>query len=104
MALYNLSEVLITNDSGPAHFAALTPVDVITLFGPETPALFGAPTPRSSPIWLGLACSPCVNAYNNRQSPCHNNLCMQGITVDRVFEEAVKVLEKRALATSASSR
>ena len=95
MVLYTLSEVLITNDSGPAHFAALTPVDVITLFGPETPALFGAPTPRSTPIWLGLGCSPCVNAYNNRQSPCRNNLCMQGITVDRVFEEAVRVLEKR---------
>ncbi len=95
MVLYTLSELLITNDSGPAHFAALTPINVVTLFGPETPALFGAPTPRSTPIWLGLACSPCVNAYNNRQSACRNNLCMQGITVDRVFNEAVRVLEGR---------
>jgi ADP-heptose:LPS heptosyltransferase len=95
MVLYSLSELLITNDSGPAHFAALTPIKVITLFGPETPSLFGAPTPRSTPIWLGLACSPCVNAYNNRQSPCRNNLCMQGITVERVFSEAVEVLERR---------
>ena len=95
MVLYTLSDLLITNDSGPAHFAALTPVEVITLFGPETPSLFGAPTPRSTTIWLGLACSPCVNAYNNRQSPCRNNLCMQGITVDQVFATAVRVLEKR---------
>ncbi len=95
MVLYSLSELLVTNDSGPAHFAALTPIDVITLFGPETPSLFGAPTPRSTPIWLGLACSPCVNAYNNRQSPCKNNLCMQGITVERVFSECVTVLERR---------
>jgi len=95
MALYTISELLITNDSGPAHFAALTPASVLTLFGPETPSLFGAPTPRSTNIWLGLACSPCVNAYNNRQSPCRNNLCMQGITVDRVFEEAVRILEAR---------
>ena len=97
MVLYTISELLITNDSGPAHFAALTPIHVITLFGPETPALFGAPTPRSIPIYLGLACSPCVNAYNNRQSPCRNNLCMQGITVERVVNEAVKVLELRGL-------
>lgn len=97
MVLYTLSELLITNDSGPAHFAALTPIHVITLFGPETPALFGAPTPRSIPIYLGLACSPCVNAYNNRQSPCRNNLCMQGITVERVVNEAVRVLELRGL-------
>jgi ADP-heptose:LPS heptosyltransferase len=95
MVLYTASELLITNDSGPAHFAALTPINVLTLFGPETPSLFGAPTPRSTNIWLGLNCSPCVNAYNNRQSPCRNNLCMQGITVDRVFDEAVRILEER---------
>ncbi|MDD5350167.1 MAG: glycosyltransferase family 9 protein [Chthoniobacteraceae bacterium] len=95
MVLYMLGDLLITNDSGPAHFAALTPINVLTLFGPETPSLFGAPTPRSTSLWLGLACSPCVNAYNNRQSPCRNNLCMQGITVDRVFEEAVRILEAR---------
>jgi len=95
MVLYTLSDLLITNDSGPAHFAALTQANVLTLFGPETPSLFRAPTPRSSSIWLGLTCSPCVNAYNNRQSPCRNNLCMQGITVDRVFEEAVRILEGR---------
>jgi len=103
MVLYTLSELLITNDSGPAHFASLTPVHVITLFGPETPALFGAPTPRSVPIWLGLACSPCVNAYNNRQSPCRNNLCMQGITVERVASEAIRVLNERAASTVGST-
>ena len=95
MVLYTLSDLLITNDSGPAHFAALTPANVLTLFGPETPSLFGAPSPRSTAIWLGLACSPCVNAYNNRQSPCRNNLCMQGITVDWVFEKAACILEAR---------
>ena len=95
MVLYTLSELLVTNDSGPAHFAALTPIHVITLFGPETPSLFRAPTSRTTAIWLGLACSPCVNAYNNRQSPCRNNLCMQGITVDQVFQEAVKSVEAR---------
>jgi len=95
MVLYTLSDLLITNDSGPAHFASLTPIHVLTLFGPETPSLFGAPTPRSTAIWLGLACSPCVNAYNNRQSPCRNNLCMQGITVDWVFEKATSILEER---------
>lgn len=101
MVLYTLSDLLITNDSGPAHFGALTPINVLTIFGPETPSLFGAPTPRSTSIWLGLSCSPCVNAYNNRQSPCRNNLCMQGISVDRVFDEAVKILETRGSQTVA---
>jgi ADP-heptose:LPS heptosyltransferase len=91
LVLYTLSQLLITNDSGPAHFAAMTQVHTLTLFGPETPALFGARTPRAITIWQGLACSPCVNAYNNRQSSCTNNVCMQKITVDRVFDEASKV-------------
>jgi ADP-heptose:LPS heptosyltransferase len=96
LVLYTLSELLITNDSGPAHFAAMTQIHTLTLFGPETPALFGARTPRASTIWQGLACSPCVNAYNNRQSSCTNNVCMQKITVDRVFDEASKVYLARA--------
>ncbi|HZM03721.1 MAG TPA: glycosyltransferase family 9 protein [Candidatus Saccharimonadales bacterium] len=88
MVLYTLAEILVTNDSGPAHFASLTPVHVITLFGPETPALFAARTSRNVAIWRGIACSPCVSAYNNRQSPCRDNVCMQQITVEQVFAEA----------------
>jgi ADP-heptose:LPS heptosyltransferase len=90
VVLYSLAELLITNDSGPAHFASMTPVTVITLFGPETPHLFRALTPRSIPIWMQLPCSPCVNAYNNRQSPCRDNICMKSITVDHVFAVAAR--------------
>lgn len=85
LVLYTLAEVLVTNDSGPAHFATLTPINVVTLFGPETPRLFAARTPRNTVLWAGLACSPCVSAYNNRVSPCRDNQCMQAITVDEVF-------------------
>src|ERR1700736_2758610 len=85
LVLYTLAELLITNDSGPAHFASMTPITVITLFGPETPLLFRALTPRAIPIWMQLPCSPCVNPYNNRQSPCRDNICMKSITVDHVF-------------------
>ena len=96
LILYTLCDLLVTNDSGPAHFASLTPINVITLFGPETPSLFSAQTPRNVAIWAGIGCSPCVNAYNNRQSACRNNLCMQSITVDQVFAMACKVLEVRS--------
>ncbi len=93
LALYARSEVLVTNDSGPAHFASLTPIRVITLFGPETPALFAVRSPNATALWAGIACSPCVNAYNNRQSVCRNNLCMQAITVDDVFEEVTRIYD-----------
>lgn len=86
LVCYFHSEILVTNDSGPAHFASLTPINVVTLFGPETPSLFAARTPRSTVLYANVVCSPCVNAYNNRQSACKNNICMQQITVDQLFD------------------
>lgn len=95
LVLYNQAEILVTNDSGPAHFAALTSVDVVTLFGPETPLLFAARGPRSHPLWAGLACSPCVNAFNNRQSACRDNVCMRELSVPRVLATVETILKGR---------
>jgi ADP-heptose:LPS heptosyltransferase len=96
LVLYCMAQVLVTNDSGPAHFATLTPIDVVTLFGPETPALFAARSPRNHVFWAGLACSPCVSALNQRVSSCRNNLCMQAIEVDAVFAKVCEIYERRA--------
>jgi ADP-heptose:LPS heptosyltransferase len=93
LVLYTRSEILVTNDSGPAHFASMTPIHVVTLFGPETPALFSARSSNATALWAGIACSPCVNAYNNRQSVCHNNLCMQAITVEDVFKKVTRIYD-----------
>ncbi len=103
LVLYMRSAILVTNDSGPAHFASMTPIRVVTLFGPETPALFAARSPNATSLWAGIACSPCVNAYNNRQSVCRNNLCMQAITVDDVFNEVTRIYDSLKRATSENS-
>src|SRR5437667_12198237 len=73
LVLYTRSEILVTNDSGPAHFASMTPIRVVTLFGPETPALFAARSPNATASWAGSGCSPCVNAHHHRQSVCRNH-------------------------------
>jgi ADP-heptose:LPS heptosyltransferase len=95
LVLYSLSEVLVTNDSGAAHFAVLTPIDVVTLFGPETPSLFAASTPRNTVIFRSLACSPCVNALNNRQSACKDNQCMKQISVEQVLNATHTAYRRR---------
>ncbi len=95
LVIDGLAEVLVTNDSGPAHFAALTSIDTVALFGPETPLLFAAPGPRSHPIWAGLACSPCVNAFNNRQTACRDNVCMKSISAGQVFETVCRIYRQR---------
>jgi ADP-heptose:LPS heptosyltransferase len=96
LVVYGLAEILVTNDSGPAHFAALTSVDVVALFGPETPLLFAAPSPRNHAVWAGIVCSPCVNVLNNRQTSCRDNVCMKRITVDEVFETVCRIYRQRA--------
>ncbi len=95
LVAYGFADVLVTNDSGPAHFAALTPIDVVALFGPETPLLFSAPGPRHHALWAGIACSPCVNAFNNRQTACRDNVCMQAITVEQVFGKVEQIYRSR---------
>lgn len=90
--LYTISDVIVTNDSGPGHFASMTDIKSIVLFGPETPELFGPM--KGNIVWKKLACSPCVNVFNHRFSPCKNNICMQTISVDEVFKEVELVLTK----------
>jgi len=92
-ALYSVSAVMITNDSGPGHFAAITTLKTVVLFGPETPALYGALGKRSIPVTAQLACSPCVSAANHRKTACTDNVCMKSITVDQVMTAVSKHLE-----------
>lgn len=82
--LYCLATLMLTNDSGPAHFAAVTPMPTHVIFGPETPALYGS-LGNCIPIFAGLACSPCVSAANHRKTPCTDNVCLQVITPEMVF-------------------
>lgn len=95
IVLYTLADVLVTNDSGPGHFSSMTDITSIVLFGPETPAVFGPLGPNTRVVRLDLACSPCVNAFNHRFSPCNDNICMQMIEVDEVYRLVRDRLESR---------
>ncbi len=82
--LYSISKLMVTNDSGPGHFSAITSLKTFVLFGPETPKLYGS-LGNSTSIFAGLACSPCVSAANHRKTPCTEPKCMTAISVDEVF-------------------
>jgi ADP-heptose:LPS heptosyltransferase len=84
-ALYSVSQMMLTNDSGPGHFSAITDLRTYVIFGPETPKLYGS-LGNSTAIYAGLACSPCVSASNHRKTPCSDNVCLQVITVDQVYK------------------
>ena len=82
--LFNLAHVLVTSDSGPAHFAALTRIHVVVFFGPEIPERYRPLTTRVDVVHTGYTCSPCIGPQNQRLSPCNDNQCMKRISVQEV--------------------
>jgi ADP-heptose:LPS heptosyltransferase len=92
--LYSLSTCMLTNDSGPAHFAAVTPLKVFVLFGPETPNLY-LPLGNAEPFYLGLPCSPCVSAANHRKTTCITRPCITGIEPSDVSERLKNFLAEK---------
>ena len=90
--LYSISHFMITNDSGPAHFASVTDLKVFVLFGPETPALYLPLGGNAEPFYLGLACSPCVSAANHRKTSCTERPCITGITTLQVEQRLKQFL------------
>jgi ADP-heptose:LPS heptosyltransferase len=90
-ALYAQATLMVSNDSGPAHFSAAAGLPTIVLFGPETPKLY-QPLGASRAIYAGLACSPCVTAHNHRKTACTDNVCMRAIAVDEVYAAVAEVL------------
>lgn len=96
MLLFHLASLLITNDGGPIHFATMTPVPAIVIYGPETPTLYGPLDDKSTVFYTGLSCSPCLTAYNHRKSPCDgDNICLKSISAGRVLEKTYEILKQR---------
>lgn len=90
LTLYELATFLISNDSGPAHFASLKPtLKTFVLFGPETPELYAPLGKHFTIFYERIGCSPCVSAFNHRNTLCKNNVCLQAISPESVFS-AVK--------------
>ena len=97
LMLFHAADLLITNDGGPGHFASLTPIRSFAFFGPETSKLYGplpGPSgPRATTYESGIACSPCLSAYNHRQTFCDgDNQCLKRIAPDPVLADALGAL------------
>ena len=93
LSLFHVAKLLVTNDGGPGQFAALTPIWTVMLFGPETPALYAPLTPQCHSFYSQWPCSPCLTAYNHRNSFCDgDNQCLKVIAPEAVLEKAREFL------------
>jgi len=97
MGIFACADLLISNDGGPGHFAALTSLPSIIFFGPETPLLYSPLGPNVFCFYAHWSCSPCLTAYNHRNSPCDgDNQCLKNITPAEVLAKAGELLTKGA--------
>ena len=93
LMLMHSADLLITNDGGPGHFATLTPIQTMVFFGPETGRLYGPLGQRNCVLESGIACSPCLSAYNHRLTFCDgDNQCLKRIAPDPVLAQALAFL------------
>ena len=93
LMLFHAARLLISNDGGPGHFASVTPIQTMVFFGPETARLYGPLGTRNQVLESGIACSPCLSAYNHRQTFCNgDNQCLKRIAPDPVLAQALQFL------------
>lgn len=93
--LFSISHLFVSTDSGPPHFASMTDIPTIVMFGPECPMLYAPLGPNIRTVFLGMDCSPCVSAFNHRNTPCTDNRCMQEIAPAKILEMSLEILEGR---------
>jgi len=83
-ALFELSDLVVANDTGPMHLAVAMKADTIALFGPTSPELTGP---------YGEANYRVISKNKTCDVPCYDvtcaaSRCMEAIAVDDVVKEA----------------
>jgi heptosyltransferase-2 len=80
--------LLITNDTGPRHYAVAFDVPVVVIMGPTDPRYTATNLEKTRVLREELECSPC----HKKECP-HDHDCMRRISPHTVFEASQKLLE-----------
>jgi heptosyltransferase-2 len=94
-ATLSLSDLLVTNDSGPMHLASAVGLPVVAIFGSTNP---GATSPmgENKIVQKSCECAPCLE----RICPRGDTFCMDLVQVDDVLESTKDLLRERERITS----
>jgi heptosyltransferase-2 len=89
-ATISVADILITNDTGPAHIGAAVGTPTLVIFGPTNPLTTRPFAPAAEIIRHPPECAPCML----RDCPIDHR-CMTAITPDEVFERARAILTRQ---------
>ncbi len=89
-AIISVADVLITNDTGPAHIGAAVHTPTLVVFGPTNPLTTYPLSANAEIIRRAPDCAPCML----RDCPIDHR-CMTAITPGDVFERALVLMSQR---------
>jgi len=89
-AVLRAADLLVTNDTGPAHIAAAVGCPVVVIFGPTNPQTTRPFSESAEVVRRPPDCAPCML----RDCPIDHR-CMTAVTAEQVFERAAHALEAR---------
>src|SRR6185503_9216124 len=88
-AVLAMVDLVVTNDTGPAHIAAALGCPTIVIFGPTNPLTTRPFSFKAEILRHPPDCAPCML----RDCPIDHR-CMTAITVDEVFERSQALLKR----------
>ena len=91
-------DLVVTNDTGPAHIGAALGRPTIVIFGPTNPLTTRPFSPEAEVLRHPPECAPCML----RDCPIDHR-CMTAITVDEVFERSHALLKRSSFAKTVRS-
>ena len=97
-AVLSLVDLVVTNDTGPAHIAAALGCPTLVIFGPTNPLTTRPFAPEAEILRHPPDCAPCML----RDCPIDHR-CMTAITVDEVFEHSHALLKRASFAKTVRS-
>ena len=97
-AVLSLVDLVVTNDTGPAHIAAALGRPTLVIFGPTNPLTTRPFAPQAEILRHPPECAPCML----RDCPIDHR-CMTAITVDEVFEHSHALLKRGSFAKTVRS-
>lgn len=97
-AILGLSDLVVTNDTGPAHIAAALGRPTLVIFGPTNPLTTRPLSGQADIIRHPPDCAPCML----RDCPIDHR-CMTAITVDEVMERSRSMLKRSTFAKTVRS-
>jgi heptosyltransferase-2 len=84
--------LLITNDTGPRHYAVALDVPVVVIMGPTDPRYTASNLENTIVLREDLPCSPC----HKKQCPTDQR-CMRSITPEMVLQAGRELLERNSV-------